>query len=273
MERTSADPDRNGMPPRAKRKQGSSAGPSGSGGTHAPPYKGTRSKKAAPQGDLHHAANTGNEGLCRDLIAAGADVNATKEYQIYHYSQKPSQNVSPLAVAIAYNHPPIARLLLDAGADLRPPTQPENNKPWPLLHVAVCQARSVELVDMLLATGRADVNAVFWLHTALHEAVLDSFSHPGGTPLVHRLLVEPGIDVDRATEVGDETPLARAVAYNLPGVVQALLDADADPDGVADIYVPEADEEEEDGPDDTPPPELGARDDYLVAFAPLHVAA
>jgi ankyrin repeat protein len=88
-----------------------------------------------PQMDIHTAVVTGNIDAVRQHIAAGSDIN-TKD---------PFGGSSPLISAAVFGKPDIAKVLIDAGADLNV----QNNDGSTALHCAAFFCRP-EIVKMLL---------------------------------------------------------------------------------------------------------------------------
>jgi NAD(P)-dependent dehydrogenase (short-subunit alcohol dehydrogenase family) len=87
---------------------------------------------------LHQAAMQGNLDAARELIAAGADLNA----------REPSGGSSPLITAATFGHTGVAKALIAAGADV----DQRNNDGSTALISAAFFCRS-EIVEALLAAG------------------------------------------------------------------------------------------------------------------------
>jgi hypothetical protein len=93
----------------------------------------------APAGSgLHQAAMDGDLDAARELIAAGADVNA----------REPMGGSSPLITAATFGHTAVVQALIAAGADL----DQRNNDGSTALHAAAFFCR-IEIVEALLAAG------------------------------------------------------------------------------------------------------------------------
>lgn len=88
---------------------------------------------------LNKAASAGHIDVVREILASGADANATWLAQ------------TPLLAAIHGGHPEIADLLLDHGASL---TNKQDENPL----IAAAQRARIPIVELLLRRG-ADVNA------------------------------------------------------------------------------------------------------------------
>ena len=133
--------------------------------------------------DLHCAARTNDATRAKQLIHAGADVNARDYHQW-----------TPLHSAARYNADKVAALLIRAGADVNAGTDSQTTP----LHIARSR------VAALLIRAGADVNAR-GLHqwTPLHSTAI---SDTDDTKKVAALLIRAGADVNARDEYGD-TPL------------------------------------------------------------------
>lgn len=100
--------------------------------------KNSGSKKAAPAVDIHTAVVTDNVQALKDHIAAGTNIN----------EKDPFGGSSPLISAAVFGKPEMAKILIDAGADINF----QNNDGSTALHTAAFFCRP-EIVDMLLAKG------------------------------------------------------------------------------------------------------------------------
>ena len=133
----------------------------------------------AAQGDgmtaLHWAAESGQLELADVLVFAGANLEAATRLGAF----------TPLMVASRAGHAGIVRLLADAGANLEATTE----------------------------TGE----------TALHYAAWS------GNPEIALALAEKGARVDARETANGQTPLMFAAAYGRTEVVRSLLEAGADP--------------------------------------------
>ena len=136
------------------------------------------------QTDLHCAARSNDATRAKQLIRAGADVNARDYHQW-----------TPLRSAARYNADKVAALLIRAGADVNDARVDSQTTP---LHVAHSR------VAALLIRAGANVNARGhhqW--TPLHYAAI---SDTDDTKKVAALLIRAGADVNARDEDG-ETPL------------------------------------------------------------------
>ncbi len=140
------------------------------------------------------------------IIKHGADVNA-----------KDKHGLTALMYASRFNHPEIAKLLLDKGAD----PNLQNNEGWTALMYA---SRFNNLrIAKLLIEKRADLNIQEqqgW--TALMLASQNNHSQ------IVKLLLENGADLNIQDEYG-WTALMYASKNNNPQIVKLLLDKGADP--------------------------------------------
>lgn len=202
------------------------------------------------------AVKAGDTAEVERLLEAGADPNAVD-----------NRGYASLALAAMYGKLGIARLLLDAGADVDGTIiDPDNGEQLSALHQAAMLQHN-DVAELLIAHG-ADVN---WLWddekegwgTPLHIAalknnvemvsrLLDNGADPnlrskfssGTTPLHWALregnvecaqaLLDNGAEVDLATDWG-VTPLMQTINHqgssgNLAAGVALLLEAGADPD-------------------------------------------
>jgi ankyrin repeat protein len=157
---------------------------------------------------LLFAAQRGNVEMARMLLDAGADVNESAPDGIAGdtnagRSFKPDTDAAALLVAIDSQHQPIARFLLERGADPN-----LNGAGRTALHSAVQQAMP-EIVKVLLAKG-ADPNA--------------RLTKP--MPALSRLILQQhGLEV---TTIG-ATPFWLAASYGDMPVMRILKEGGADP--------------------------------------------
>lgn len=113
-----------------------------------------------PAVDIHTAVATENTAALKQLIESGADLNVTE----------PMGGSTPLISACLFGKTEMARLLIDAGADLNV----QNNEGSTALHTAAffCHA---EIVKMLLAKG-ADRTIKNKYGNTAYESVAGSFA-------------------------------------------------------------------------------------------------
>ena len=123
--------------------------------------------------DFYRAVWTGDADTVRQLVDAGADVNAI------------DQDGNPfLQQAVWRDHVAVARVLIDAGADVNAKDSEDN----PLLHEAIWWGH-LEVAQVLIDAG-ADVNAKDTDgNPLLHEAIWRGHTE------VARVLVDAGADV------------------------------------------------------------------------------
>ncbi len=119
-----------------------------------------KSKAQAPQMDIHTAVVTGNLEAVQMHIAAGTDIN-TKD---------PFGGSSPLISAAVFGKSEIAKVLIDAGADINF----QNNEGSTALHTAAFFCRP-EIVKMLLAKN-ANRTLKNKYNSTAYENVAGSFS-------------------------------------------------------------------------------------------------
>ena len=173
---------------------------------------------AAPQGlQLIAAAAGGDTATVRELIGAGADVDARR-----------ADGATALLWAAHRDDPRMVDLLLGAGADVN---AADDNGVTPLERAA--ENASPGMVANLLAAGAST-------HVARNSGLtpLMTAARTGHAGVVETLL-RHGADVNAATAETRSTALMWAVAGSHPAVVRALLDAGADPRAsTADGFTP-----------------------------------
>ena len=155
------------------------------------------------------AAMRGDIAAVRELLAAGADVNAAQ-----------GDGMTALHWAAERGAPELARMLLHAGAAVDPVTRVGGYTP---LHAAA-RSGSHTVADLLLDAG-ADPSAATpgAGTTPLHLAAT------AGAPELVRALVERGADPNVREGAWAQTPLIFAAAMNRADAIRALLEAGADP--------------------------------------------
>jgi uncharacterized protein len=122
--------------------------------------KESKSSAQAPQMDIHTAVVTGNLEAVQMHIAAGTDIN-TKD---------PFGGSSPLISAAVFGKSEIAKVLIDAGADINF----QNNEGSTALHTAAFFCRP-EIVKMLIAKN-ANRTLKNKYNATAYENVAGSFS-------------------------------------------------------------------------------------------------
>lgn len=220
----------------------------------------------APQVDgmtaLHWAAHHDDEGMTKNLVAAGANVAATNRY-----------GVTPLSLACTNGNAAIVEVLLDAGADANAGL-PGGESPL----MTAARSGALAAVRMLLAHGarvddqddRRGQTALMWAAAEGHADVVETLVGAGAdvrtrvpsglTPLlfavregrleVVRVLLQAGADVNDVIPFegtrrrgygggvppGGTTPLLLAVRNAHFELAAALLDAGADPNAAVTGY-------------------------------------
>jgi ankyrin repeat protein len=154
---------------------------------------------------LHFAAYYGHEGFTRQLIEAGAEVDA-----------QGSDRNTPLQYAAKRGQVVVVDLLLDAGANINRQGKGGDTA----LHSAVFWGQ-MTVIDMLLARG-ADPNIRGYLGwTPLHVACSEN-RYPEEVMVVVRSLVEHGAIVQTTTDGGTH-PIHLAAMYGGSDICEYLL--------------------------------------------------
>ncbi len=161
-----------------------------------------------PDSPVADAAMRGDAGAVRELLRAGADVNAAQ-----------GDGMTALHWAAENGQPELAEVLVFAGANVEATTRVGAFTPL----MVAARAGHAGIVRMLAGAG-ANVGATTETgETALHYAAR------AGNPEIALALVEKGAGVDARESVKGQTPLMFAAAYGRTGVARALLRAGADP--------------------------------------------
>ena len=121
--------------------------------------KSNTAKGSAPAVDIHTAVVTGNLEAIRQHIAAGSNIN----------EKDPFGGSSPLISAAVFGKTEIARVLIEAGADINF----QNNEGSTALHSAAFFCRP-EIVKMLLAKG-ADKAIKNKYNATAYESIVPPF--------------------------------------------------------------------------------------------------
>lgn len=145
---------------------------------------GSRTEKAAtPDVDIHTAVATGNEAAMRQHLAAGTDINAAD----------PFGGSSPLITAAVFGKTEMARLLIEAGADLN-----FRNKEGATALLSAAFFGRPEIVRLLLDAG-ADKSVKNKYGTTAYASVATPFEEMKSTYDMVGTLLEPlGLKLDYA---------------------------------------------------------------------------
>ena len=151
----------------------------------------------------------------KELLDSGTDVNS--------WSSLGKGDHTPLMYAVYMGHVEVARVLVEAGADVNTAHAPDHTV---LYHALESFQLSAELVQLLVDAG-VDVNhkSLFW------TVEFASRTLAGGSEVqeVMRILIDAGADVRARDESG--TPvIVHAVRYRNNQLVETLLRSGADID-------------------------------------------
>ena len=161
---------------------------------------------------LHWAVHWDNAAVTRQLIAAGAPVNAADDH-----------GVTPLGLASANGNAAIAAVLLETGAN---PNAARNNGETPLMTAA--RSGSAKTVALLLGRGATvDAREQTRAQTALMWAVAENHDD------VVSVLIKAGADVKARSRSGFMPLLFAAQQGNL-AIARSLIAAGADPTAAAE---------------------------------------
>lgn len=142
-----------------------------------------KTNAAAPELDIHTAVITDNMEALKQHIAAGSNLN----------ERDPFGGSSPLISAAVFNKPEMARLLIDAGADINF----QNNDGSTALHTASFFCRP-EIVKMLL-----DKNADKGIRNSFGATAQESVTAPfkdikNSYDMIGKMLEPMGLKLDYA---------------------------------------------------------------------------
>lgn len=143
----------------------------------------TKPAKGAPAVDIHTAVVTDNRDAIKQHIAAGSNIN----------EKDPYGGSSPLISAALFGKTEVARLLIDAGADLNF----QNNEGSTALHTAAFFCRP-EIVKMLL-DKKADKTIRNKYNSTAYESVAGPFADLKPTyQALEQMLAPMGLKLDYA---------------------------------------------------------------------------
>lgn len=143
----------------------------------------SQGKVTAPSVDIHTAVVSGNVEAIKQYIAAGSNIN----------ERDPFGGSSPLISASLFGKTEIAKMLIDAGADINI----QNNDGSTALHTAAFFCRP-EIVKMLLEKNADKAIRNNYKSTA-YESVAGSFNEVKGTyEMMEKMLGPMGLKLDFA---------------------------------------------------------------------------
>jgi ankyrin repeat protein len=158
---------------------------------------------------LHYATDSGQLEVVKLLIGSGCEID------------KPCSSIdcpTALHLACAKNHRVIAKVLLDAGADV----EPRDSDGATPLHLA-SQKGNLEIVRLLFAAGADKFARAVSGQSALHYAA------QAGKEEMVKFLLEQGIPLDIRDDY-NQPAMIIAASRQQPNVVKLLLEAGTDPD-------------------------------------------
>ncbi|MCT7546124.1 ankyrin repeat domain-containing protein [Aliarcobacter cryaerophilus] len=174
---------------------------------------------------LHWASRNNHIEFVKVLIKAKANLN---EKATYYDDKEGFSGITPLFDSIFKNNWEVAKLLIEAGADVNIARE-TNLKYTPLLLISAKTETSIDIFNMLIKAG-ADINAIDkYLFTPLHWA-----SHYNHIELVKVLIKAKANLNEKATYYDDEegfsgfTPLYDSIFKNNWEIAKLLIEAGAD---------------------------------------------
>jgi ankyrin repeat protein len=141
----------------------------------------------------------------KELIASGAELNFELEDDLH--------GMTPLGLSIMMNNLEMAKILIDAGADV-------NTKNY---LGGACANKRVEMVKLLIAEG-ADVNREEEISGSVYTPLIQALPNAELT----KILIDAGADVNHRDKIHGSTPLIQASKSYKPEAVKMLMDAGAD---------------------------------------------
>jgi ankyrin repeat protein len=149
------------------------------------------------------------------LIQAGVDVNE-------RFDLGASRDITPLNFAVLLGSDEIAKLLIDAGADVD-----INFKGVNLLHISGLYAGNKAVTELLIANG-LDVNAMSMASGETKGATPLHAAAGKGNIEAAEVLIRNGAELEARLSENQNTPLHLAVRNNQKAAVALLIDEGAD---------------------------------------------
>lgn len=160
---------------------------------------------------LYKAVQDQNAAMVQSELAAGADANYFKKGAF-----------TALGMAAYKGDAEIAKLLIDAGADVNQPVRP-GSEDRPLSLAAVSSRDAADIIALLIESGaETEFESGEWVMTPLQLAIMN---HRTDNALA---LVAAGVDLNAPDKVGDPS-LHGAIYQRNEKVVRALLENGVDP--------------------------------------------
>ena len=169
---------------------------------------------------LRRAAKLGLIEIVRNLIDKGVDVNSVEGDSF--------ERETALELAVAHSHIEVVRLLLQKGADLKPREEAEYLNS--ILYCALRGPNRIEIMHILLQNG-ARVDEYDGCQCWDYDGSVLSYAVSRGDRAMTRMLLKAGANVNDI-DVHLMSPLVRAVRIQDVEMVQILIDAGAEINGV-----------------------------------------
>jgi ankyrin repeat protein len=175
------------------------------------PPRGSRGPTPGGMTPLLYAARDGRLDLVRDLLAAGAEIDAVE-----------ANGITPLLIAITNNHPDVARLLIDRGANIKVTDWWGRTPLW-----AAVETRNMDVDNATFVNG-VDRAPFLPLIQVLLEKGADPNVRMKEVPPIRRTFLRTTGSLSWVDFTG-QTPFLTAALAGDVTVMQLLLKHGADP--------------------------------------------